>query len=305
MADNRNSNLPRIDKVIVTRKGAAVHLPYMFRKGTTGSTVVFIHGLGGAKENFYAAFQSSAMTDYDLLAFDLPGTGLAPFCPSNSPDVTSLAEIVHLAWQAVAPGPAFVVGASMGGLIALLLARQNGYARFRGLINIEGNLTAEDCMFSRPSAAVTLEQLAATVFDEARRKLQTSPYPGDHMTAHSMALNTDIRAYHSYSLQTVVESDSGIPLEEFLSLPVPRLFLYGDANRHLSYLARLRASDVEVREIPESGHFLFYDNPIATYHEIGSFIGRHQGELSTYMQRLWLTINRFLAELSLWKEVRC
>ena len=248
----------------------------MFRKGTTGPTIIFIHGLGGAKENFYAAFQSPAVMHCELLAFDLPGTGLSQFHPSKSPDVSSLAEIVHLAWQEVVPGPAFVVAASMGGLISLLLVRQSGYGRLRGLINIEGNLAPEDCMFSRRAAAVTLDELSFTVFNEIRRQLQTSRYPGDHMTSHNMALNTDIHAYHSYSFQTVSESDSGMLLDEFLDIPIPRLFLYGDANRHLSYLSRLRHSDIEMHEIPDSGHFLFYDNPIATYEEIGSFIARHK-----------------------------
>lgn len=275
--DRRNSNLPQIDKVTVVRRGARLQLPYMFRKGTTGPAIIFIHGLGGAKENFYAAFQSSAIMDCELLAFDLPGTGLSQFHPSKSPDVSSLAEIVHLAWQAIVPGPAFVVAASMGGLISLLLVRQSGYDRLRGLINIEGNLASEDCMFSRRAAAVTLEELSLTVFDKIRRELQTSRYPGDHMTAHNMALNTDIRAYHSYSHQTVLESDSGTLLNEFLNIPVPRLFLYGDTNRRLSYLSHLKHSNIEVREIPHSGHFLFYDNPVATYEEIGRFIARHKG----------------------------
>jgi pimeloyl-ACP methyl ester carboxylesterase len=70
----------------------------------------------------------------------------------------------------------------------------------------------------------------------------------------------------------VAESDSGRLLEEFLGLPIPRLFLYGDANGALSYLPRLRASDVRVREIPSSAHFLFHDNPVETFQAIGEFV---------------------------------
>lgn len=131
-------------------------------------------------------------------------------------------------------------------------------------------------MFSRPAAAVSLDTLAFTTFNDLRRRLQDSRHPGDHMIAHNMALNTDVRAYHRYSRQTVSESDSGLLLDQFLNIPVPRLFLYGDTNRHLSYLPRLRDSDVEMCEIPDSGHFLFYDNPMATYEVIGSFIDRHR-----------------------------
>jgi len=95
------------------------------------------------------------------------------------------------------------------------------------------------------------------------------------IAAHNMALNTDMRAYHTYSFETVAESDSGRLLEEFLNLPVPRLFLFGEENRSLSYLPRLRASNVEVREIAASAHFLFYDNPEMTYEEIGKFVEKH------------------------------
>jgi pimeloyl-ACP methyl ester carboxylesterase len=70
----------------------------------------------------------------------------------------------------------------------------------------------------------------------------------------------------------VAESDSGRLLEEFLQLPIPRLFLYGDANKGLSYLPRLRNSAVQVQEIPTSAHFLFYDNPVATFQAIGEFV---------------------------------
>ena len=77
------------------------------------------------------------------------------------------------------------------------------------------------------------------------------------MIAHNMALNTDVRAYYTYSFETVAESDSGRLLQDFFALPMPRLFLYGEANRSLSYLAKLRISDVNVQEIPKSAHFLF------------------------------------------------
>jgi pimeloyl-ACP methyl ester carboxylesterase len=70
----------------------------------------------------------------------------------------------------------------------------------------------------------------------------------------------------------VDESDSGRLLDEFLALPVPRLFLYGEENKGLSYLPRLRASEVRVREIPLSAHFIFYDNPVETFQAIGEFV---------------------------------
>jgi pimeloyl-ACP methyl ester carboxylesterase len=269
------SNLPTLDWATVTRHEAQFRLPYCLRKGTTGPALIFIHGLGGAKENFYAAFQSAALAHCHLLAMDFPGTGLAEFDQTSCPDVSTLADLTRLVWEKVLPGPAFVVGASMGGLTALLLFRRYGHANLQGFINIEGNLTSEDCMFSRKAASVGLDELASTLYPRMATALLASKHPGDHMAAHNMALNTDIRAYHTYSFETVAESDSSRLLQEFLNLPVPRLFLYGEANKSLSYLPLLRASSVEVCEIPASAHFLFYDNPIMTYEAIGKFVDKH------------------------------
>jgi pimeloyl-ACP methyl ester carboxylesterase len=50
-------------------------------------------------------------------------------------------------------------------------------------------------------------------------------------------------------------------LERFRNLPVPKCFLYGSENRHLSYLQPLRESESPVIEIANAGHFLFYDDP--------------------------------------------
>jgi pimeloyl-ACP methyl ester carboxylesterase len=69
------------------------------------------------------------------------------------------------------------------------------------------------------------------------------------------------RAYYDYAFQTVEYSDHGNLLERFLSLQIAKCFLYGSENRHLSYLQRLLESQCVVIEIPNAGHFLFYDQP--------------------------------------------
>jgi pimeloyl-ACP methyl ester carboxylesterase len=107
------------------------------------------------------------------------------------------------------------------------------------------------------------------------KQLRASRYAGDQIIAHNMALNVDIRAYYTYAFEMVTESDSGRLIEAFLDLPIPRLFLYGEANRTLSYLPRLRASSIQISEIPSSAHFLFYDNPVDTFEAIGEFVHAH------------------------------
>jgi len=264
-------NVPRLDRLTVEWHGRHFSLPYFYRDGTDGPAILFVHGLGGAKENFYAAFQSPALADCTLATFDEPGTGLAAFDPSAGLDVSALADMAQAVADQLLPGPYFLAGASMGGLITLLQMRRHGTGRIKGYINLEGNLSAEDCMFSRRVVSHDLNSFEPE-FRRMMGELRASPYAGDQIIAHNMALNVDIRGYHAYSFQTVAESDSGRLIEEFIGLPIPRLFLYGEANKGLSYLPRLRASDVRVREIPSSAHFLFYDNPVETFRAVGEFV---------------------------------
>ena len=266
-----HSKLPHLDQVAVQWRDQQFDLPYLYREGSGGPCVFFVHGLGGAKENFYAAFQSPALADCTLLSFDEPGTGLARFDPQANLDVSALADMAHSVAAELLPGPYFLAGASMGGLITLLQLRRYGVGRIQGLINFEGNLCPEDCMFSRRVVAHEFESFEPT-FRQMINELRASHYAGDQIIAHNMALNVHIRAYHTYAFETVRESDSGRLIEEFLALPIPLLFLYGDANKTLSYLPRLRASAVQVQEIPSSAHFLFYDNPVDTFQAVGQFV---------------------------------
>jgi pimeloyl-ACP methyl ester carboxylesterase len=265
------TNLPRLDQLAVEWRGQRFSLPYLYREGTGGPAILFVHGLGGAKENFYAAFQSPALADCTLATFDQPGTGLAAFDPNAGLDVSALAEMAQSVADQLLPGPYFLAGASMGGLITLLQLRRHGIGRIKGYINLEGNLSSEDCMFSRRVVSHDLDSFEPE-FRRIIAELRASHDAGNQIIAHNLALNVDIRGYHAYSFETVAESDSGRLLGEFIDLPIPRLFLYGEANKSLSYLPTLRASDVRVREIPSSAHFLFYDNPVETFLTVGEFV---------------------------------
>ena len=55
-------------------------------------------------------------------------------------------------------------------------------------------------------------------------------------------------------------SDNGHLLQRFLRLPFPRMFMYGEQNRRLSYLPTLADGGVELAEISESGHWPMYSN---------------------------------------------
>jgi len=71
-------------------------------------------------------------------------------------------------------------------------------------------------------------------------------------------------------------SDHGDLTAKFLTVPCPRMFMYGEQNRTLSYLPELAVGGVELAEIPHSGHWPMYANPVAMRERIAAFI--HQAQ---------------------------
>ena len=97
---------PRMGKLDLAWRGQSFVLPYIHRQGTGGPTVLFVHGLGGAKENFYVALQCKAMATFTIVMFDLPG--LSPFHPEAGLDVSGLAELTHRFAEKVIAGSYWV-----------------------------------------------------------------------------------------------------------------------------------------------------------------------------------------------------
>jgi pimeloyl-ACP methyl ester carboxylesterase len=73
-------------------------------------------------------------------------------------------------------------------------------------------------------------------------------------------------------------SDHGDLMSKFLSLSCPRMFMYGEQNSSLSYLAKLAANGVELAEIPHSAHFPMYSHPVAMWERIAEFQARNKLE---------------------------
>jgi pimeloyl-ACP methyl ester carboxylesterase len=149
----------------------------------------------------------------------------------------------------------------MGGLTALMLA-QRAADRVLSFVNIEGNLAREDCFLSRQiidnpadDPAVFLEEFAA----------RTHRAPGYSSALYASNVRSRVRpdVVRSVFESMVDLSDHGDLLSRFTALALPRLFMYGEQNAGLSYLPFLREHGVELAEIPLSGHWPMYSNPVA------------------------------------------
>jgi pimeloyl-ACP methyl ester carboxylesterase len=198
------------------------------------------------------------LQSFRLVCADNPGCGDSSYDENHALSIDAVVEVIESFVAHLGLDRFLLAGGSMGGLVALLYAERNP-SKIAGLVNVEGNLASEDCMFSRKVISHSYSHFEEVVFPQINKEL--SAKSGRGYAQHLQVLEkANPRAYYDYAFQTVEYSDHGNLLERFLNLPLPKCFLYGSENRHLSYLRRLRESDVTVIEIANAGHFLFYDD---------------------------------------------
>lgn len=92
--------------------------------GGTGSTVVLLHGAGDSAAT-WSQVAPKLVAEHRLIALDLAGHGQSE--PSSGPiDVTMVLEAVEAALDQLAPGePVTLVGNSLGGWVAMLVAHRH------------------------------------------------------------------------------------------------------------------------------------------------------------------------------------
>ena len=260
--------LPR-KTIPISIRGQRYDVSYFDRPGETG-TVLFVHGLGNSTHNFEHLESERALAGYRLVAMDLPGSGETRYHDKLRLTIDDTVDVVDGLVEALCLGRFLLVGASMGGLVGLLYAERRP-ERVLGFMNVEGNLAPEDCLFSSLVTPHLYSHFVADVFPKIKADLRKRT--GTGFRKHLGVLETaDPQAYYDYSFQLVEDSANGRLIDRFLALPFPRYFVYASANRHLSYLPTLRASDCKVIEIPDADHFLFYDHPAAFAESIASAV---------------------------------
>ena len=227
---------------------------------TGGHLLLFIHGLGCAKECFDGAFDATGLKDFSLCAFDLPGHGASHRVSALPYSLYNYAKIANAVIDSISPARVSIVGHSMGGAVGLLASqRREDLDRF---VSVDGNLVAEDCgMASRATAQQPLSAFITHGFHDFVKGLSTSPR-SDFRAWASWYEEADPAAVHGIARSLVEWSDSGQLLRFFQTLR-ERAYIYG-AEDDKSYLLP-RLSNTEVCRVAGSGHFPMVNNPASFY----------------------------------------
>jgi pimeloyl-ACP methyl ester carboxylesterase len=258
------------ESVALNVEGVVLDVATMHRRGE-GPPIVFLHGFGSTKEDYADIAHYPALGGRPVIAYDAPGCG--DTCCANLSKVsipflvaTAKAVLAHFGVDRF-----HLVGHSMGGLTALMLAHESPQ-RIASFIDIEGNVAPEDCFLSRQAGDYPSAD-TQSFFDDFIERNWHSPYYSAALYASNLRHNVRADAVRGIFTSMVELSDHGDLMAKFLSLPFPRMFMYGEQNASLSYLPHMLRNGVQLAEIPHCGHFPMYSNPVRMWARIAEFLG--------------------------------
>lgn len=233
--------------------------------------ILFLHGFGSTKEDYTDIVFHREFDAYDFIAYDALGCGQTIIGSNSDQDLEKIDVLFHVdvalsVLEELNIDKFHLVGHSMGGLTALLLADIIP-DRVLSFVDIEGNIAPEDCFLSRQIISYAHKD-SKLFFDAFIERARTSNAYGSALYASSLKHKVQHQAVKGIFESMVELSDHGNLMEKFLSLPFPKCFMYGDQNKALTYLPHIEKHGVHLAEIENCGHFPMYSNPIQMWQSI-------------------------------------
>ena len=218
--------------------------------------LVFIHGLGSASSPWFPRILSHPLLGarravlVDLLGFgfsDRPSK-FRYSMEDHADTVTSLLEHLNLERCAV-------IGHSMGGSIAIVLATTNPDL-VSNLIVAEGNLDPGPGSVSGPITVQTEEQFIRNGYAAFLRGVISKGWADYAGTVQA----SDSRAMHRSAVSLIAKRHPTFR-EQLLALSISRTFIFGGRNLPNPDVEDLSAQGVNVLVVEGSGHDMMADKP--------------------------------------------
>lgn len=224
-------------------------------------SLLFVHGLGESGLCFEHLLPREELACRRLLVPDLVGYGRTP----RDGRPRALADHVDdlVAWlDALGEEKTVVLGHSMGGVIGVMMAERHP-DRVEMVIDVDGNTSPGDCVFSGRAAEGTLEEfqaggLAAMCEDIYRGGLE-DPALRDYYASIRLC---DPATFHLNGGELVAQSAPEDLGRRRAALEVPLVYVAGapggacPRSREL-----LDEAKVDVKVVEPAGHWPFIDRP--------------------------------------------
>lgn len=218
--------------------------------------LVMLHGLGSASSSWYPrAAAHPRLRDHRALLIDLLGYGYSDR-PSNH-DYSMESQAAHVAslLDHLQLASCTVIGHSMGGSIAILLADSRPDL-VSHLIVAEGNLDPGPGFVSGRIVSVSEQEFTTFKYAQFYQQMHDAGY---HDYAGTVRSSDPLCLYRSAA--SLIAGRTPTYRERFYAAAMPRTFLFGertlpDPDEHL-----LRERGVDVRIVPGASHDMMGDNP--------------------------------------------
>jgi pimeloyl-ACP methyl ester carboxylesterase len=238
------------------------HGMFVRTRGTTaGRALVYLHGLGESGLSFERFAHHPALARFRHVIPDLRGYGRSPW-PAHAASLDDVAG--HVAGWLAARGEQhpIVIGHSMGGVLGVLLAESYPHA-LGGLVDIEGNASLGDCVFSGRAASCSLPEFIGGGFDELRERVYLDGRDDPALRGYYASMRfADPRVFHRHAQDLVDASRDESMATRLAALQVPRVVIAGvPGGLAARSLALLDAAAVPTVRIEPAGHWPFIDQP--------------------------------------------
>lgn len=223
-----------------------------------GPLILWLHGLGESSLCFAKIVRHPALAAFRHRLIDLPGYGRSPW-PAEPYRLDDAVEELAAA-LADAGEPVIVIGHSMGGVLAQLLAERTP---LRAIINIDGNVSLGDCTFSGRAAAMDEEYFARAGFDELRDWVFDIAGPSQALRGYYASMRlSDPRVFHRHARDLIIYSQAEDLAARAAALPMPSLYVAGVPDGACERSKELlTAAGAHWLGIAQAGHWPFIDQP--------------------------------------------
>ncbi|MDH3284487.1 MAG: alpha/beta hydrolase [Acidobacteriota bacterium] len=236
--------------------------------------VIWIHGLGESGLSFESLLAGKRWRGRRHLVPDLPGYGRATW-PSTPLSLCGQADRLAAWLDGRGVDSAVLVGHSMGGVLALVLAERHP-GRITGLVDVEGNKTLDDCVYSAQAAGADPQQFAATGFDRLRERIGDSADDDTALRGYYASLRlADPCQFLGNAAELVELSRGGTLVSRLAAIDQPRLYIGGvPRGAGERTLAAVKRAGIPHVLVEGAGHWPFLDRPEAFAAALDEFLAR-------------------------------
>jgi pimeloyl-ACP methyl ester carboxylesterase len=225
------------------------------------ATIFSVHGLGESGLCLEYFMDHPLFSPFTLLAPDLPGYGKSPW-PAMPLSIPDQAEAVAKWIALAARGKVVLLGHSLGGVIGTCLCERHPEL-VSLFINVEGNISAEDCTLSCRIAGYALEDFLAFGFERFCSEVYARGMEDKALRIYYASLRMcDPGQIHANSVELMDISAREDLASRLARLAVPSHYLWGDPRGTQAHsLGLLKAAGVPATGIEDAGHWPFIDQP--------------------------------------------